>query len=247
MELWATTTLPPVARSTDPRHGIWILPLVIVGMVGSTAVFVNSLNPGTVPDGTGPGATAPLDTTETTVVVTLPEETTTTTLPEQEAQYLAAMEALRSQSATLVESAVTINAGWDDRSISFQQALEQLRELRTQTETFAAEVEGATPTNLPLLEPAHLEAVTWAKAMVSAADAMVVGLQDPNSSEGRRVALEEYQASGGEFSGSIDVIGAVARGEDPSTVGAGEGATETTANPDEENLDITGEEGGIDE
>ncbi len=236
-----------MARSTDPRHGIWILPLVIVGMVGSTAVFVNSLNPGTVPDGTGPAATEPLDTTETTVVVTLPQVTTTVTLPEQEAQYVAAMEALRARSSTLVETGVTINADWDDRSISFQQALEQLRELRTETEAFAVDVEGATPTNLPLLEPAHLDAVTWAKAMVSAADAMVVGLQDPNSSEGRRVALEEFQASGGEFSSSIDVIGAVARGEDPSTVGGDDGATETTVNPDEENLDLTGEDGGIDE
>ncbi len=236
-----------MARSTDPRHGIWILPLVIVGMVGSTAVFVNSLNPGTVPDGTGPDGTVTLDTTDTTVVVTLPDVTTTVTLPEQEAQYLATMQALEASSVSLAESAVTINDDWDDRSISFQQALEQLRQLRTETEAFAADVEGATPTNLPLLEPAHLEAVTWAKAMVSAADAMVVGLQDPNSSEGRRVALEEYQASGGEFSSSIDVIGAVARGEDPSTVGAGDGATETTVNPDEENLDITGDEGGIDE
>ncbi len=236
-----------MARSTDPRHGIWILPLVIVGMVGSTAVFVNSLNPGTVPDGTGPGGTVTLDTTETTVAITLPDVTTSTTLPEQEAQYVAAMEALRAESTTLVESAVTINTSWDDRSISFQQALEQLRELRTQTEAFATSVEGATPTNLPLLEPAHLDAVTFAKAMVQAADGMVVGLQDPNSSEGRRVSLEEYQLSGGEFSNSIDVIGAVVRGEDPSTVGAGEGATETTVNPDEENLDITGEEGGVDE
>ncbi len=236
-----------MARSTDPRHGIWILPLVIVGMVGSTAVFVNSLNPGTVPDGTGPGGTVGSETTATTVVVTLPDVTSSTTLPEQEAQYLAAMETLDAESIRLVESAATINEDWDDRSISFQQALEQLRGLRTETEAFAAEVEGATPTNLPLLEPAHLDAVTWAKAMVSAADAMVVGLQDPNSSEGRQVALAEFEASGAEFSGSVDVIGAVVRGEDPTSVGAGDGTTETTTNPDEENLDITGDEGGVDE
>lgn len=238
-----------MARSTDPRHGIWILPLVIVGMVGSTAVFVNSLNPGTVPDGTGPGGTLGSQATSTTVVVTLPDVTTSTTLPEQEAQYLAAMEALDAEAVRLVESGVTINSDWDDRNISFQQALEQLRGLRTETETFTTGVEGATPTNLPLLEPAHLDAVTWAKAMVSAADAMVVGLQDPNSSEGRQVALEEYQASGGEFSGAIDVIAAVLRGEDPSTVDAGGAGdvTDTTASPDDTNPDVTGEEGGVDE
>ncbi len=233
-----------MARSTDPRHGIWILPLVIVGMVGSTAVFVNSLNPGTVPGGTG-GDTVALEDTTTSVVITVPETTTTSSLPPQTAEYLAAMDALDAEAVRLVESAVAINGDWDDRNISFQQALDRMRELRTETEVFVTSVEGATPTNLPLLEPAHLEAVTWARAMQSAADAMVVGLQDPNSSEGRRVALEEFQLSGGEFSTAIDVIGAVARGEDPSAVGAG--AVGDATDPDEENLDITGEEGGIDE
>ncbi len=239
-----------MARSTDPRHGIWILPLVIVGMVGTTTVFVNSLNPGTVPDGTGAGGTLVLEST-TSTAITLPEETTTTTLEPVAAQYVAQMDTLDAEAVRLVEAGTTINADWDARNISFQQALEQLRELRTQTEAFATEVEVATPTNLPLLEPAHLQAVDWARAMVSAAEAMVVGLQDPNSSEGRQVALTEFQASGAEFSTAVDVVGAVARGEDPTGFGAIDtgdtGDTgEFTDDPDTANEDV-GDGAGIDE
>jgi hypothetical protein len=54
----------------DPKHGRWILPLVIAGLVGLTYSFVNALPPAEVPLGT---------TIPTATSSTLPPETTTTT------------------------------------------------------------------------------------------------------------------------------------------------------------------------
>ena len=235
------TTLLAVPRSTDPRHGIWILPLVIVGMVGATAVFVNALSPGDVPEGTGTtltggGTAIPATTTSTTLGTT----TTSTTLPPDVQAYLDVMSAVGDDANTLVERATTINQSWDDREISFQRALDDLRSLSGDTTTFVTSVEAATPTQLPLLEPAHLDVAFVARAMLSAAEAMVTGLQDPNSSEGRRVALEEYQAAGADLVAAVEVVGAVARGEDLSEANGG-------ADPDNENLDITETDVGVDE
>jgi hypothetical protein len=84
-----------VARSNDPRHGIWILPLVIVGMVGATAVFVNALSPGDVPEGTGP--TIASDATAvaaTSTSSTLGTTTTSTTLPPDRQAYVDLMNAI---------------------------------------------------------------------------------------------------------------------------------------------------------
>ncbi len=231
-----------MARSTDPRHGIWILPLVIVGMVGATAVFVNALNPGDIPEGTGSTVTSTVtgvgaDSTTTTLPGTT---TTSTTLPADVQAYVDIMNAVAADATSLVERATSINASWDDREISFQKALDDLRTLSGDTTTFVASIEASTPTQLPLLEPAHLDVTFVARAMESAAEAMVTGLQDPNSSEGRRVAFEEYQSAGADVATAVETVGAVARGEDPS-------AATDTGNADTENLDITGEEGGVDE
>ena len=208
-------------------------------MVGATAVFVNALSPGDVPEGTGPtvadgGTAIPASSTTTTLGTT----TTSTTLPPDVQAYLDGMAAVSADADTLVERATTINQQWDDREISFQKALDDLRTLSADTTTFVTSVEAATPTQLPLLEPAHLEVAFVARAMDSAAEAMVTGLQDPNSSEGRRVALAEFQSAGADLVTAVDTVGAVARGEDLSGVGT---------DPDAENLDITESDGGVDE
>ena len=76
----------------DPKHGRWILPLVIVGLVGLTYSFVNALPPAEVPLGT---TTVPVTTS------TLPPETTTTTLPPDIAAFLLLLDVYE---ATAIES-----------------------------------------------------------------------------------------------------------------------------------------------
>ena len=210
-------------------------------MVGATAVFVNALSPGDVPEGTGP-TVAPDDTpiAATSTSTSLGTTTTSTTLPPDVQAYVDLMNTVGVDAGTLVERATTINQQWDDREISFQAALDDLRTLNDDTTTFVASVEAATPTQLPLLEPAHLDVAFVARAMASAAEAMVTGLQDPNSSEGRQIALQEFQSAGTDLVTAVDKVGAVARGEDASAVTDDAGA-------DTENLDITEQEGGVDE
>ncbi len=202
--------------STDPRHGIWILPLVIVAMVGSTAVFVNSLTPGTVPAGTGT-VTVTTDATGTTVTTVADQPTTTTTLAPEVQAYIDQVGVIEAEAQRLVQSATTINQEWDDRDISFGTALDRLRSLQTEAENFASDVDAATPTTLPAFEPAHLELTLVARAMSQAAEGMVVGLQDPNSSEGRRSSLQEFQDSGADLVAGVARVRAIAGGADPAT------------------------------
>ena len=53
-----------MARNPDPKPGRWILPLIIVGMVGFTYLFTNSID--TVPEVPDNEATASTTTTSTT-------------------------------------------------------------------------------------------------------------------------------------------------------------------------------------
>ena len=81
----------------DPKHGRWILPLVIAGLVGLTYSFVNALPP----------AEVPLASTTTAVVTTTaPPETTTTTLPPEIEAFMALVDGYE---ATALEIARRIN------------------------------------------------------------------------------------------------------------------------------------------
>lgn len=187
-------------------------------MVGSTAVFVNSLNPGTVPDGvTGSsvvsGGTVPNSSTSTT------SSTTTTTIPADVAAYLVTVDQIEATGNELVERAIRINQEWDDDVIGFGTAVDRMEELSRDTSQFAADVEAATPT-IPRLEPAHLEVTVAAKAMSEAGVNMLTGLQDPNSSSGRRDGLASFLEFGDQLQDGIVVIrvtaGVSAEATDPT-------------------------------
>jgi len=214
-----------MANKTDPRHGIWILPLVIVAMVGATIIFVNALTPADELDtvaapSTGPAGGGTTSTTSTTV------PSSTTTLPPEAEAYLLELASLEATAVRLVERAIEINRQWDDREVTFQVALDEMRLLEADTADFVTQVEAATPTAIPELEPAHLDITIAARAMEEAANAMVEGLLDPNSSEGRKAALLEYEASGAEAVAAIEAV-QIRAGVEVATSSADENTTTT--------------------
>ena len=70
----------PVQPNPDPKPGRWILPVVILAMMGFAWLFINAADDPTVSasDTTSPSGDGGTATTTTTVVA---ETTTTTTLP----------------------------------------------------------------------------------------------------------------------------------------------------------------------
>jgi len=186
-------------------------------MVGATIIFVNALTPvdeadtvaapSTGPSGGGDGST-------TTTLATLPSSTTTLA-PELEA-YLLELDSLEATALRLVERAIEINRQWDDREVPFQTALDEMNILEADTADFVTQVEATTPTNIPALEPAHLDITIAARAMDEAASAMVEGLLDPNSSEGRKAALAEYEAAGADVVSAIDAVRTTAGVDSPA-------------------------------
>jgi len=195
-----------VARN-DPRHGIWILPLIIVAMVGSTIIFVNALTPVTAP---GNGGTATITSTtggngDGTSTTSTTEPATTTTLADEVNAYLDEVDALELSAELLLERAVEINQMWDDDTASFSETEIAFEELIADVDDFVARVETANPTNIPILEPAHLDITIAARAMAEAAGAMLDGFQGPTA-EPRREALTEYEAAAQGVADAIAVV-----------------------------------------
>lgn len=174
-------------------------------MVASTAIFVNALNPDEEATGSSTSSTSTTEATGTTVTPTTVVATTSTTLPAQVQAYLDILDGLATRSEELVARAVEVNQQWDDRAISYGATLDDLRALATDTDQFVLDVEDATP-DIPSLEPAHLDVTIAARAMAEAAVAMIAGLEDPVSSEGRVAALAEYQNDGTALLDAVQVV-----------------------------------------
>jgi hypothetical protein len=177
----------------DPKHGRWILPLVVVGIVGFTFVFVRALEPATSP---AAEATTTLAPTTTSPVPT------TTTLPPAIAAFVEAAEAIQVTAADLADEAVAVNQEWEDGG-SFTAALNGLRDIAARTEDLSLTVENTTVPDSA--------AATWdvvqaaANAMVVAGNGMVEGIQAPDSGEIRRAALEEYTTAAEDLDAGIIV------------------------------------------
>lgn len=165
----------------DPKPGRWILPLVVAGIIGFTAVFVNALPPA---DEVAIG--------EATTTTEEPDEpdatTTTTTLSPQIAEFLVAADGVAAQAENLLTQAEEINQTWEDDR-NFNRSLNDLEDLAERTVNFA---QGVTDTNVPAdAANAWVAVQEAADQMVVAADDMVRGLQAPDTGQIRRAALGE--------------------------------------------------------
>ena len=124
----------------DPKPGRWLLPLAVLAMFAFTFMFVRTLPEAEVeprPVTTIATPTTAGDSTEDTSADEEGEEseeddtggetsTTTTTLPAAIVSYLASIEALGEQLASMASEVREVNGAWDERSIGFAEAEERL-------------------------------------------------------------------------------------------------------------------------
>ena len=173
----------------DPKPGRWILPLVVVGIIGFTYVFVNALPPAPVTSTTVPpasGSTLPPDSTAST---------TTTTLEPTAAAFVAELDAIETQANDLLAEAQEINDNWDNESATFRGTQSAFEAYEVKVQDFAAAVAAVSP---PPTVTSWTAATGAAGTMATAAGNMLDGFLDPDSAAGRRSGLADLQAAGAE-------------------------------------------------
>jgi hypothetical protein len=192
------TIFPPVSKE-DPKHGRWILPLVVLGLVLFTWTFVNNLPPAETPTTSAPVAA---DQTTTTAP---PEETTTTVLAPEIVAFAATVDSLAADAEALQVRAQTINDEFPDTT-GYGATRDALSDLRVETEEFADQVGQLLETNeVPdTAEEQWSDVTTAAAAMQLEADNMFEGLVNTSGSEARLAALENYNIAAGEFRQALE-------------------------------------------
>jgi hypothetical protein len=181
----------------DPKHGRWILPLVVGALIGFTYVLVNALPPAEVESAT----TTTLTASETTTTV---PATTTTTLPPEIADFVRLVATYGERAGRIQTDVREINDAWEADEISFVETRDGFAASRDDAQSLADDV-GATdvPADFEDLWP---DVIAAADALPPAADALLAGLAAPDDGTARRDAVEAYDVATDVFVASLDDV-----------------------------------------
>ncbi|VAW07641.1 hypothetical protein MNBD_ACTINO01-2576 [hydrothermal vent metagenome] len=186
----------------DPKPGRWILPIVIVVLIGFTYVFVNALPPADI--------TASTTTTAPTTTTTTLGTTTTSTLPTDILAFLAEVDRFEAAAADLLAELNGINEQWENQDIEYSEALDGFTKVHDDAQDLANQVTATTvPDPYP---PAWPDTITASQELVVKAEAVIDGLKAPDDGTLRREAVQKYNDATVAFSGELDVV----RGLTPS-------------------------------
>jgi len=183
--------------SHDPKHGRWILPLIIVGMVVLTYTFVNGIEPAVSPTG------AP-DEGQEPAFPTTPTSSTTTLAPNV-AAFLVTLDIFTNQLEQFASQAENINASWDSREALFvdtRQAFDDLKVQLDQWENDVAQVDGVPPE----LTEAYVALVIEVSDLALKVEDIILGLEAPDDGTLRRAATAEYVVEAKEVADAIEAI-----------------------------------------
>jgi hypothetical protein len=187
----------------DPKPGRWILPLVVLGIVGFTYVFVNAIPPAPV------DTTTPITTVDPTAAPGAGTTTTTTPVDPVLGAFLTELDGLDTQAADLLAEAQQINDNWDNENATFSGTTAAFEAYEAKVQDFAAAVAAVAP---PPTVTSWTTASGAANAMATAAGNMLEGFLDPDSAAGRRSGLADLQAAGAELLDSLGAARTVVEG-----------------------------------
>ena len=165
----------------DPKHGRWILPLAIAGLVGLTYSFVNALPPAEVPLGT---TTIPVSTS------TAPPATTTTTLPPEIASFLLLIDGYEATAIQIQTDIDETNDAWEIDEISFSQTLDRFTAAQVEAQTLSDTVAASFVPEI--YAETWPDAITTAAALPVGVDAVIAGLRASDDGTLRREAVADY-------------------------------------------------------
>lgn len=207
--------------SHDPKHGRWILPLIIVAMVVLTYTFVNGIEPAVGPTGT-------IDDGQDPAFPTTPTSSTTT-FPPNVAAFMVTLDIFENQLDQFASEAARINGDWDSRTASFNDTHQALEDLKLQLENWendVAQVDGVPPD----LAAGHVELVVQVSDLALKVEDIILGLDAPDDGTLRRTATAEYEIEVEQVRDAINAI------RDAAATGGGttgDTTTETTSSDTE--------------
>lgn len=187
--------LPDVSKE-DPKPGRWVLPIVIIALIGFTYIFVTSL----------PEADVAASTTTTVAPTTTiaPVATTTTTLPNDILAFLQELDRFEGVAEQLQTDLNAVNESWEAGDIEIEQAEAGFTAVRDGAQVLANEV---AATSVPdQYTPAWPDTIAASQALVSAADAVVAGLLAPDDGSARRESVVAYNEATIAFTNQLDVV-----------------------------------------
>ena len=188
-----------MAVNPDPKPGRWILPLVILGMIGFTYFFVREL-PEASPDTTLVGQP---------VTTTLPESTGTTEdigggiLDPEVQTYVDELDNINNALQLLGVEMVTVNDGFDadPRTVEYEDAELRLEAVQTQTQVLADNLDAlSVPAGMEVNQEALKTAMQF--AALAAGDALN-GLRSTDTGELRQNAVEAYTRAVADFATEV--------------------------------------------
>jgi hypothetical protein len=179
----------------DPKHGRWILPLVIAGLVGLTYSFVNALPPAEVPLGT---------TTIPPTSTTLTPETTTTTLPADIEAFLLLLDGYEATAVQIQTSIDETNDAWEADAISFPETLDRFTAAQVEAQTLSDSVAATNPPEA--YTEAWPDAVTAAAVLPPGVDDVIAGLRASDDGTLRREAVAGYAILTQAFIDALNVV-----------------------------------------
>jgi hypothetical protein len=205
-----------VPRTTDPKHGRWILPLIIVAMIVLTITFVTNLEPAANEAGT---------TTTSTTTTAAP----TTTLAIDVAAYMVTLDLYETQVNAFLGDIQGINSDWEGRNILQDEARAQFEQVRTDITVWENEVAGAIDVPQALAE-AHVQLVVEIQELAPKVEDVILGLDAPDDGTLRRTALIDFEDQVAAVLDAIDYLRDLANG----TAAPDDGSTTTTTSGGEE-------------
>ena len=191
----------------DPRPGRWLLPLVILGMMVFTYVFVQNL-PAADGDTQDIGANG-VDTTTTTTTTAETATTATTTpapvLSPEVQDYLNQVATAETELLAFQAEMAEINGRWDGepRTLEYAEGEELLTDLAQRMATWATNLVAVVPP--ATLTDAHGVLTATAQAAADSAADVLTGFTGPDA-EPRIAALAEYDVAVTAFTAAADDV-----------------------------------------
>ena len=197
----------------DPRPGRWLLPLVVLGMVAFTYVFVNQL-PGegastetTIEEATGStsSTTVPDGSDSDQTVTTSDTSGSTTPASPEVAAYVQAMSVLGTELTGLQAELASANSGWEDGSISYSEAQAAFTQVRDSTAEWRDRV---TAVSVPEgMAEIHDTLVQAANQAANQAAAALDGLVNSSGPDQRRDAVARFDEAVSAFTQAVNEAG----------------------------------------
>ncbi len=188
----------------DPKHGRWILPLVVLGLIVFTYWFVNALPEGEVAEATTTVAGGETSTTSG-------ESSTTTTLPAGVEEFVSLVDGLSTRVSNLATESQTINDDFDSDTATFTPTRDAMRDLQTEVETLATEINNAHVPEAAVV--AWSDVISVSQAMSAAADEMFDGLVNTEGSAKRLEWAGTFQETATQLVQSLANAKAAVTGE----------------------------------